>query len=204
MKKIPGISALILTFTLCSYCLMGDDPDRSKVDMPEAASKHLPDNGEILTSVKADLDGDNRVDFLVAFEYLNDERELIIVTNPDGKYRIAARSKRVILCKECGGVYGDPFVRIRADKKKFGIDHFGGSNLKWSNSSEFGYSRRDKKWQLLSFHSTEYDLDANTTENDYKCKDFGLLNLEDFDINSSVSETTIIPVPECNLETIDK
>jgi hypothetical protein len=164
---------------------MGDDPDRSKVEMPEAASKLLPDNGEILISVKADLDGDTRDDFLVAFEYLNDERELIIITNPEGKYRIAARSKRVILCKTCGGVHGDPFVRIWAEKKKFGIDHFGGSNWKWSDHSEFGYSRRDKKWQLLSFHTADYDLDANVTATDYLCKDFGLINLEDFDIDSS-------------------
>jgi hypothetical protein len=196
MKKQILLAAVFLFFAAVALCIMGDDPDRSKVYLPDAAARLLPDNGEVIASVKADLDGDGRDDFLVAFEYLNAERELIIITNPGGKYMVAARSKRVILCKECGGIYGDPFVRIWAEKKKFGVDHFGGSNWKWSNNSEFGYSKRDKKWQLISFQSAEYDLDNNVKSKTYKSRDFGLINLEDFDLGSSVTEDTIKPVPD--------
>jgi len=175
---------------------MGDEPDRSKVDMPEAAVKLLPDNGDVIASCKADLNGDGKDDFLIAFEYLNAQRELIVVINTEKGYMIAARSKRVIRCKECGGVYGDPFVRIWADKKKFGVDHFGGSNFKWQDSSEFGYSRRDKKWQLLSFDAINYDLDSNADEKKFKSADFGLINLEEFDVENSISGDTIKPVPD--------
>lgn len=197
MKKFKILMAVsaMLTVTSAAYALMGDDVERGRVDMPEAAQKLLPDNGSILASVTADLDGDGTSDFLIAFEYLDAVRELIVVVNKAGKYKIAARSKRAVLCAECGGVYGDPFVRIWAEKKKFGVDHFGGSNWKWSNNSVFGYSRRDNRWQLVEFQSANYDLDANAEEEHLKPADFGLINLEEFDIDSAMNGS-VVPVPD--------
>ncbi len=197
MRKILLLSAVILLFpgVLC-FAMMGDDPDRSTVDLPEAAAKVLPDSGDVIASVKADLNGDGKDDYLVAFEYLNAERELLVVINQGKKYSIAARSKRAILCKECGGVYGDPFVRIWAEKKKFGVDHFGGSNFKWSNNSEFGYSRRDKNWQLVKFDDANYNLENDVEEKHYVPADFGLINLDMFDVNYYMSEGKIEPVPD--------
>ena len=197
MKRILLFLGICMVFFgAFSFSMMGDEPERGRVDMPEAAVKLLPDNGDILMSVNADLNGDGKDDYLVAYEYLNAERELIVITAVDKGYAVAARSKRVILCKECGGIYGDPFVRIWADKKKFGVDHFGGSNFKWSNNSTFGYSRRDKKWQLVSFDSANYDLDNNVEDEHYKPADFGLINLEDFDINRYMSDGKIEPAPD--------
>ena len=196
MRKfvLAGVVALLCCVPL--FALMGDDVERGRVDMPEAAQKLLPDNGSILASVTADLDGDGTNDFLIAFEYLDAVRELIVVVNRAGKYKTAARSKRAILCAECGGVYGDPFVRIWAEKKKFGIDHFGGSNWKWSNNSVFGYSRRDDRWQLVDFQSANYDLEGNAEEEHLKPADFGLINLEEFDLNGYMDGNGISPVPD--------
>lgn len=197
MKKITSyLFVILLVFTVPSYGLMGDEPERGKVDMPEAAAKLLPDEGDILLSLKADLNGDKADDFLVAFEYLDGKRELIIITKSKKGYKLAARSWRAIMCKECGGVYGDPFVRIWAEKKKFGIDHFGGSNWKWSNNSTFGYSKRDDKWQLIDFMSTNYNLENDAESKEYKPADFGLINLEDYDLNTILAGENLGPVPD--------
>jgi hypothetical protein len=196
MKKTLGVFALVILFAVPAYCLMGDEPERGKVDMPEAAAKLLPDNGDILVSLKADLNGDEGDDFLVAFEYLNGKRELIIITKKKKGYTLAARSWRAIMCKECGGVYGDPFVRIWAGKKKFGIDHFGGSNWKWSNNSVFGYSKRDDRWQLVDFMATNYNLEGDADTKQYKPADFGLINLEDYDLDTMLAGENPGPVPD--------
>ncbi|MCE5300678.1 MAG: formylglycine-generating enzyme family protein [Spirochaetia bacterium] len=196
MRKTLMVLAAAMLFCQASYALMGDEPDRSKADMPEGAAKLLPDNGDVIASVAADLNGDAEEDFLVAFEYLNGKRELIIVVKKGKKYVLASRSWRAIMCADCGGVYGDPFVRIWAEKKKFGIDHFGGSNWKWSNNSVFGYSQRDNKWQLVDFQASNYDLDANADTKQYKPADFGLVNLEDYDLDTFLSGENLGPVPD--------
>lgn len=197
MKKVISYIAVFMFFAaVSSYALMGDEPERGKVDMPEAASKLLPDNGDILLSLKADLNGDKQDDFIAAFEYLDGKRELIIITKEKKGYKLAARSWRAIMCRECGGVYGDPFVRIWAETKKFGIDHFGGSNWKWSNNSTFGYSKRDDKWQLIDFMTTNYNLENDAESKEYKPADFGLINLEDYDLDTMLSGENLGPVPD--------
>jgi hypothetical protein len=197
MKKIFVFSAILFLVSGSTvFGMMGDEPERGKVDMPEAAAKLLPDNGDILLSLKADLNGDKNDDFLVAFEYLDARRELIIITKEKKGYKLASRSWRAIMCKECGGVYGDPFVRIWAEKKKFGVDHFGGSNFKWSNNSVFGYSKRDNKWQLIDFQSANYDLENNVEEKKYTPEDFGLINLEDYSLDNLLSGENLGPVPD--------
>jgi hypothetical protein len=196
MKKNMVYLIVLILFSSSAFAMMGDDPERGKVVLPEAAAKLLPDSGDVMTSVAADLNGDGSEDFLVAFEYLNAERELLVIINKGKKYEVAARSKRAILCHECGGVYGEPFVRIWAEKKKFGIDHFGGSNFKWSNESTFGYSKRDNKWQLVSFTNSDYDLNNDVKTDDLKPKDFGLINLEDYDINTYMNGGGMVPVPD--------
>jgi formylglycine-generating enzyme required for sulfatase activity len=164
--------------------------------MPEAASKLLPDNGETLTSVTADLNGDGTMDFLVAFEYLDGTRQLFIIVREGKKYRVASTSTRSILCKTCGGVYGEPFQGLAAEKKSFSISHFGGSNFKWANTAVFGYSRRDRKWQLVEFTDTQYDLENNDTVTVLRPADFGLINLEDYDLDHYMSEGKIEAVPD--------
>ena len=76
MKKQYLAAALLILLARPAYCLMGDEPDRSKVDLPEAAAKLLPDSGDVIASVAADLNGDGKQDYLVAFEYLNAQRNL--------------------------------------------------------------------------------------------------------------------------------
>ena len=195
-KPVLTLFFIMCFASACVYAMMGDEPERGKVDMPEAAAKLLPDNGDILISLKADLNNDKEDDFLVAFEYLDARRELIIITKAKKGYKLAARSWRAIMCAECGGIYGDPFVRIWAEKNRFGIYHFGGSNWKWSNNSVFGYSKRDNKWQLVEFQSTNYNLENDAETKEYKPADFGLINLEDYDLDTMLSGENLGPVPD--------
>lgn len=172
----------ILPFTV--FALMGEDLDRTKVSMPEAAEALLPENGVVIAACEGDLNEDGQQDYLVVFEYLDDDRELIVLVNTGhGTYRVAARSKNAVLRSDDGGVYGDPFVRIWVDKGSFGVDHFGGSNWKWSNNSGFEYSASQGTWYLTFFQTDQYDLDNNDTQHMYTVKDFGRVTLEEFDMS---------------------
>jgi hypothetical protein len=143
-----------------------------------------------------DLNADGRKDFvLVTSEFVAEdaaweegagERSVIVLTRePDNTLRQAARNDLVVLCKNCGGVFGDPFAGVRVRGTSFTVDNYGGSNDRWSYSYTFDYSRRDKTWQLTrvvdeSFHT----LDPKHTMK-WRIytppKNFGLITFGEFD-----------------------
>jgi hypothetical protein len=143
-----------------------------------------------------DLNADGRKDFvLVTSEFVAEdaaweegagERSVIVLTRePDNTLRQAARNDLVVLCKNCGGVFGDPFAGVRVRGTSFTVDNYGGSNDRWSYSYTFDYSRRDKTWQLTrvvdeSFHT----LDPKHTMKRRiytPPKNFGLITFGEFD-----------------------
>jgi hypothetical protein len=65
---------------------------------------------------------------------------LVLFGTPTG-YTLAAQSGKVLLCKECGGMYGDPFAGLTIYKGILSIDHYGGSSWRWSITSKFRYQQ---------------------------------------------------------------
>ena len=73
----------------------------------------------ILASAAGDLNQDGKMDLVVIlrnrYERINTDttrRLLLLAGNGQGKYRLMARNDSVVLCRGCGGVYGDPFAGI--------------------------------------------------------------------------------------------
>ena len=171
------------------------------VDLPDGVKKLLPDNPDILASASADLNGDKEADYAVVMQYKDPDndndaemkkagregrrlRELIIITAKDKQYTVAARSKRAVLCSECGAAGEDPFLGIKAVTKSFTILHKFNRETEdtWGIAAKFGYSKRDNKWQLVYFSGKKAEL---------KPADFGLINLEDFDIKYYMSDEKV-------------
>jgi hypothetical protein len=145
---------------------------------------------------KGDLNGDGRQDMvLVTSEVIPENAEweegdgersvLVLVRESNGGLRLAARNDLVVLCRNCGGVFGDPFAGVDVRGTRFTVNNYGGSNDRWSYSYTFNYSRRDKTWQLVrvvdeSFHTL--DPKKTTKRRVYlPPKNFGLINFADFD-----------------------
>ena len=159
--------------------------------------KPFVEKGKVAIALEAgDLNADGRKDLiLVTSEPVAEDSKwedgagkrsvLILVREAGGTLRQAARNDVVVYCRNCGGVFGDPFAGVEIRGTRFTINNYGGSNSRWSYSYTFDYSRRDGTWQLVrvvdeSFHALD---PKNTTRRRTYAppKDFDLVNFADFD-----------------------
>jgi hypothetical protein len=183
-----------------SACVVLAGPARAAdaLDVPPALAQFVPKGHTLIALERADLDGDGRKDYLAvtqepsstdpAVEEADEEpgsrRLLVLIANTDGTaYTLAAFSDKVVMCEQCGGVMGDPFIELETGKKTFTVHHYGGSAWRWSYDYTFNYSRIDKAWQLVearegNFHATEPDKQEMDI---YTPKDFGKVDLRNFD-----------------------
>ena len=186
---------LFATLLLVPLAVQADDVESSQ-QLPAQLRAFVEQGTQPIWYSKADLDKDGKDDYLLvlqkdrkpgAEEYEMEEKQrplLILVQGPDGKLHEAARNERVVLCSNCGGVLGDPFVGIEASPGAFTVMHYGGSSWRWSSNVKFGYSRKDRAWQLVrveesNFHTSDPDkekVDVATPP-----KDFGKIDFKDFD-----------------------
>ena len=144
---------------------------------------------------RADLDRDGRADHVVVLgrprpagtAAWDDEAPralLVLVADPGGGVRLAARNDRLVLCPGCGGAMGDPFVGVEARPGAFTVQHYGGSSWRWATSVTFAYSRRDRAWQLVrveedQFHASEPAKVTHRVAT--PPRDFGKIDLREFD-----------------------
>ncbi|MCP3775557.1 WD40 repeat domain-containing protein [Paenibacillus sp. MZ04-78.2] len=87
------------------------------------------------------------------------ERDLLLYFgNATGAYEQSIYAKKAILCKDCGGVNGDPLDDFSANNSTVLIGFHGGSNERWYSKYRFQY--RDRDWFLIgytggSYHTTD-------------------------------------------------
>lgn len=162
------------------------------------------DKGKVAIALEsADLNGDGTKDYVLIIEdpkeskdLIQGRRSLLILTRDgSGKLALAARNdKEAVYCRTCGGIsIGDPFMGIKVGRNTFTITHYGGSAWRWTDDSKFNYSRRDKTWQLVrvettSFHTAEPE--KIETHIYTPPKDFGKINLADFDPENYLKNKT--------------
>src|ERR1044071_8598472 len=143
----------------------------------------------------ADLNGDGRGDFVLVLEKANPAKDaddfpigerplLILLRGADGKLAEAARNERVVMCSRCGGVFGDPFEGVVAGRNTFTVNHYGGSNWRWTYSYKFNNSRIDQTWQLVRVEESDFHTsapDKMKTRVYTPPRDFGKIDIADFD-----------------------
>jgi hypothetical protein len=141
-----------------------------------------------------DFDLDGRGDYLLVLEQLEAgpdpafgrRRSLLVLTaSPAGTLREAARNDGVVLCSGCGGVWGDPFEGVTAERGRFTVEHYGGSAWRWRVDYTFAYSRRDRAWQLVRVYQVNYhtgDPEATMKRRELRPpRDYGKVDLRAFD-----------------------
>ena len=143
-----------------------------------------------------DLNADGRKDFVLVTSPIvpegavydeagdGERQTMILVRGADGSLSVAARNDDVVMCKNCGGVFGDPFAGVTIKGTRFTVSNYGGSNDRWGYDYTFGYSPRDKTWQLVRVEETSFHaLDPVKTEKKRVYtppKSFGLIIFADF------------------------
>lgn len=142
-----------------------------------------------------DLNGDGKKDFILVISDVVPEKEpyeegagertvLILVRDSKGALSIAGRNNDVAMCKNCGGAMGDPFQSVVIRGTRFTVSNYGGSNDRWAYDYTFGYSARDKTWQLVRVEESNFHaLDPKRTEKRRiytPPKNFGLITFDEF------------------------
>jgi len=166
-----------------------------KTKIPAEVAPFVEKGTEAIALEKGDLNGDGREDFILVLEKQNpttdkdgfpsDQRPLLILLRgADGKLALAKRNERIVMCSQCGGVFGDPFEGVIVGRNTFSVEHYGGSSDRWKYSYKFNYSRTDKTWQLVRVEEINYHT-SNPEHMKTKIytppKDFGKIDIADFD-----------------------
>ncbi|MFC6591915.1 hypothetical protein ACFP81_07780 [Deinococcus lacus] len=113
----------------------------------------IPAHHKVVEGKATDLDGDGLSDRVLVLEDSADPdgaRTLLVLMGTRQGFRLGAEGSGVVLCRECGGVRGDPLESIEAGRGWFRINHMGGSNWIWSKQMTF--SLRDGGWTLAALH----------------------------------------------------
>lgn len=167
-------------------------------DLPAIAKtgKHpeyfVPKGWDILAQAKGDINKDGIEDYAVVIkdldEDMNEEKDyqrifIVLLRNKDRSCYLYHASEKAILCKRCGGVFGDPFQSLVIKNGELSIEHFGGSAERWGISNVFIWNGKD----LVLVKSIKSSASATDADNTYKeetktPKDFGKILLKDFDV----------------------
>ena len=139
-----------------------------KKQLPAEAVPFIPNGYEMLDYVKGDLNGDKKEDAILilkkAGESDDDARPFLILTRQNnGKLIPEKRNDSLVMCRECGGIFGDPYENTEISNNAFTINFYGGSSWRWGYNYRFEYKPAKKNWYLvnekqLSYHNTEPEV----------------------------------------------
>jgi len=189
MKKILTLCLGLLVLPLT---IVAQETD---LKVPAEVIPFVESGTKAIALEKSDLNGDGRDDFILVLEKEKPAKDaddfpvgqrplLILLRGADGKLTLAKRNDRVVMCSQCGGVFGDPFEGVIAGKNTFSVEHYGGSSWRWKYSYKFNYSRIDKTWQLVRVEDISYhtsDPEKAKTKIYTRPKYFGKIDIARFD-----------------------
>ena len=154
----------------------------------------LPTNFKVFDQYDADLNQDGFKDKILVLINNSEEttpagedaphRSLVILFGKKNGFTKVVDTDKVVYCKTCGGMMGDPFVRIAVKPPFFTVEHYGGSAWRWKEYLTFKYS---KKSSTFIFHKKSHQFFHAASPNKVQTKiqtqkNFGAVKIQDFDI----------------------
>ncbi len=145
--------------------------------------------------VRGDLNGDKLEDAILILKTPGEDSSfddslkrpfLILLRQANGKLKQVKRNDEMILCRHCGGVFGDPYENTEHTKNGFYINFYGGSNYRWGYLYEFSYNAAKKNWLLTKEVQTSYrttDPKLNIKEITIKADELLETTVDDFNAN---------------------
>lgn len=159
----------------------------------EVLSTQIPEGWVLLDTLSGDLNRDTYTDLLLILKRADEndsnddlQRPLLVFTGTAQGLQLAARNDNVVLCKNCGGIWGDPYSRMVIKNGYFSIEHYGGSNWRWTRIITFKYNDTEKTWYLHRDAGVSYNNgDPEGTEEQFTThpEDFGKLKFTAYDYN---------------------
>ncbi len=207
MKKTIYISFILLfAFIACDSNKTNNLPKQEKADttavttvatdskssdstqLPESAKAFILPNHDVLKFQKGDLNKDNIEDIVLILEKKGDDEQaarplLLLLQDAKGVYTLAARNDKVVACKGCGGMMGDPLAGIAIKNGFFTIEEEGGSRERWTHYITFQYDLTQKTWILHRIDVSSVDTfePKNDTKSVKTAKNFGRIQFTQYD-----------------------
>lgn len=139
-------------------------------------TQFVPSDWEILDKQEGDMNNDGKKDAILIIQkmIINDDantqldqfRKLIILfQNEINQYQVSSSSSMAIMCRNCGGMLGDPYVSTSILDNSFAIEHYGGSRDRWNYIHVFNWENGD--WFLVEKTITIADNLLLTSRDEY-------------------------------------
>ena len=133
----------------------------------------IPAGYDTIMTVEGDLNKDNIADRVLVLRSLVEDNEELLKSDDDtlparivvilfktmDGYEVKGLSDKLILCKQCGGVMGDPFANAVIKRNVLTISHYGGSSYRWEYDHKFRY--QDNDFYLIGKRSIGYSALEN-------------------------------------------
>ena len=127
----------------------------------------------MLDYITGDLTGDNKTDAILILKQQGEDTLsagksirpfLILIRQANGKLKQQKRNDNVVLCRQCGGVFGDPYDNTTIAGNNFTIEFYGGSSWRWGCSYKFSYKPAKLNWWLVNEKQVSFQSgDPETT-----------------------------------------
>jgi|SRR5689334_19455277 len=165
---------------------------RDSTILPQQVSKFIPKGYALMDNVRGDLNLDKYTDIVLVLKKLGEDTALdateykrpilLLLGHADKTFTLATRNDSLVYCYQCGGLFGDPYDGVEIKEGSFTVNHFGGSNDRWSNAITFKYSLADKKWYLYKIVDKGWSVfNLKKVETSIRTKkDFGVVLFEKF------------------------
>lgn len=169
-------------------------------DSAQQLAPFIPAGYKLLDATSGDLNLDALPDKVLVLQRIDTDTTmagdtlnrplLLLIGEPNRRYRLAARNDRAVMCSSCGGMMGDPYQGITIKKGFFSVEHYGGSGWRWTHISTFKYAPTDRQWYLHReggehFHAAEPEKSETSIET---VKDFGRIAFPNYDYDKRLAE----------------
>jgi hypothetical protein len=115
----------------------------------------IPPSYQILDLIAGDMNQDNLNDYALVLKSVDEDvngnelRPLLIITGArNGNFTLLERNDSVVLCRNCGGIFGDPFQQLSFKNGLLKVENSVGSTWKWSRDISFRYDNTLKTFVL--------------------------------------------------------
>lgn len=127
--------------------------------LPPEARAFMPKGYELLDYVAGDLNGDKRSDAILVAKIIGEDTAItdeivrpfiILIRQGNGKLKQEKRNDNLVICRQCGGVFGDPYDNTTVTTNGFSIEFYGGSSWRWGYTYRFAWKPSKNNWYLVS------------------------------------------------------
>lgn len=164
--------------------------------LPAEVVAFIPKGYEALDYKTGDLNGDKKQDAILILKVVGEDSLvedepprpfLLLIRQADNKLKQVKRNDNLVMCRHCGGVFGDPYSDLEISRNGFSIHFYGGSSWRWAYEYSFSYKPAKKDWYLTKELQTNFNAtDPNNTMKEIEVSELelGEVSLEKFSTNN--------------------